>query len=329
MIFSQLSGQNNPIFGKWEAPITLLMKERGEAMEQEDILKNIFSMEKSSNFGESLTGLTAMQNWQPVGENGEHPEADMQAGYTKTLEHMTWKSSFAVSREMIEDTKSIDLRQRPTQFVTSYYRTRQEFGARLLGGAAKGERSVSMNGKTFSTLGADGEVFFSKSHPSKVYGANQSNCFSDAFSAEALGALETVMQNFRGDNDNILDIAPAVIVIPNDAALKDAVFAAIGSGKDPDSGNNKFNYLFGRWEVQVWPYLNKFITANSKPWILMDRQYNDMAKGALWLDRTEMDVSSEVKSNDALQFDGFARFTAGFNDWRAFAIGGVTGGDAL
>lgn len=329
MIFSQLSGRNNPIFGKWEAPITLMMKERGEAMEQQSILKNIFSMEKSQSFGESLSGLTAMSNWLPVGENGEHPENDMEAGFTKTLEHMTWKSSFAVSREMIEDTKSIDLRQRPSQFVTAHYRTREEFGARLLGGALKGESAVVINGKSFSTAGADGKVLFDREHPGKVSGEKQSNQFSDAFSAAALGKLETRMQNFRGDNDEILDIAPTVILIPNDAALKDAVFAAIGSNRDPDTGNNKFNYLFGRWEVQIWPYLNKFITANSKPWILMDKEYNDAAKCAVWLDRTELDISSEVKSNDALQFNGFARWSAGFNDWRGFAVGGVTGGTEL
>ena len=47
------------------------------------------------------------------------------------------------------------------------------------------------------------------------------------------------------------------------------------------------------------------------------------------LDRTELDVRSEIAANDANVWKGFSRFIAGFNDWRFTAIGGVTGGDTL
>ena len=35
------------------------------------------------------------------------------------------------------------------------------------------------------------------------------------------------------------------------------------------------------------------------------------------------------EGNDANVWQGYARFTAGFNDWRFAACGGVTGGDKL
>ena len=80
----------------------------------------------------------------------------------------------------------------------------------------------------------------------------------------------------------------------------------------------------------VWPYLNDFITAGTSPWILLDSKYNDENGGAIWSDRTALEVKSRIdEGNDANIWSGYARFIAGFNDWRAFAVGGVTGGTTM
>ena len=140
------------------------------------------------------------------------------------------------------------------------------------------------------------------------------------------------MQNFRGDNGEILNIAPDTILIPNYYKLKKDVFAAIGADKDPATANNAFNYVFGRWTVIVWPYLNQYISASAAtlPWVLLDSEYNKENGGALWLDRTPLDVRSRVDDGtDANVWQGYSRFTAGFNDWRFAAVGGITGGTEL
>lgn len=137
------------------------------------------------------------------------------------------------------------------------------------------------------------------------------------------------MQDFRGDRDEVLDVAPDTILIPNDYKLKNTVLEAIGSDKDPTTSNNGINYQYGRWNVIIWPYLNQFIDTGTSPWVLMDSRYNDKYKGAVWLDRVKLEVRSEIASNDANVWKGYARFTAGFNDWRAFAVGGVSGGTQL
>ena len=140
---------------------------------------------------------------------------------------------------------------------------------------------------------------------------------------------ESKMQDFRGDNRELLDVAPDTIVIPNDYKLKRDVFAAIGADKDPSTANNGFNYNYGRWTVVIWPYLNQYITTGTAPWILLDKRYNDEYGSAMWLDRVKLEVRSELSSNDANVWKGYARFIAGFNDWRGFAVGGVTGGTQL
>ncbi len=138
------------------------------------------------------------------------------------------------------------------------------------------------------------------------------------------------MQNFRGDNDEILDVAPDTIVIPNAADLKRDVFAAIGADKEPTTANNAFNYQYGRWTVIIWTYLNQFLTPDTKPWVLMDSKYNQTYGGAVWNDRIKLDVRSTIDENtDANVWRGYSRFNATFFDWRFAAVGGVDGGVEL
>lgn len=328
--FSEGTGLQESIYGKSQAPIRMFIEKRGESYEQQSMIPELFGVEKSKHFGEKFTTMTAMDGFQPVGENGAYPVDGMQEGYSKFLEHMTWKNSFSLSREIIEDSKLMDLRKQPAAFVAAYYRTREQFAAALYGAAIAKATTVDFGGKTFDTSAADTLILFSKAHTSKLGRATQSNQFADAFSAAALGAAESAMQDFRGDNGEILDVAPDTILIPNDYALKNAVFSAIGADKDPTTANNAFNYTYGRWNVIVWPYLNQYIASGVSPWILLDSRYNKEYGGAVWLDRTALEVRSTLDENtDANVWRGYSRFTAGFNDWRFAAVGGISGGTQL
>lgn len=327
--FTEGSGLQDSIYGKCQEPIKMFLEKRGEAFEQASMIKELFCVSPSKNFGEKFTSMTAMEGFQPVGENGAYPVDGMQEGYSKFIENMTWKNSFSLSREIVEDGKLMDLKKKPSGFVTSYYRTRERFGAALLGTAIGGGEKALFYGKEFSCTGADGKCLFHTSHPSKLGKKAQSNLFSDAFSNDALGAMESAMQDFRGDGGEVLDVAPDTILIPNEYTLKRDVFAAIGADKDPATANNGFNYQYGRWSVIIWPYLNQFIAAGLKPWVLVDKRYNQECGGAVWLDRVNLEVRSEIASNDANVWKGYSRFTAGFNDWRPFAVGGISDGTAL
>ena len=327
--FTEGSGLQDSIFGKSQAPIRMFLEKRGESFEQKSMIQELFTVGTSKHWGEKFTTMTAMEGFQPVGENGEYPVDGMQEGFDKFLEHMTWKNSFSLSREIVEDSKLMDLKKQPAAFVAGYYRTRERFGAALFGAAITKAASMKFYGKTFDAKCADGKGLFDTAHPSKMGKATQCNQFSDAFSVDALSAVETEMQGFMGDNGEILDVAPDTILIPNDYQLKRDVFAAVSADKDPDTSNNGFNYQFGRWKIIVWPYLNQFITKGTKPWVLGDSRYNEEYGSAVWLDRVQLEVRSELAGNDANVWKGYARFIAGFNDWRGFAVGGVSGGTEL
>lgn len=330
IIFSEGSGvADSLIFKNQQAPMRMFLEKKAEAYETMSALPHIFNVMNTKHYAEKFAGMTSQNGFEPVGENGDYPKDDQRESYDKVLEVETWKDSFAISREMVDDARYIDMKKKPSAFIAAYYRTRELFGASLLGGAIAGKTSVKFRNKVFDTACADKHALFATDHPSILRKPAQSNLFKDAFSVDALFAMETAMQNFKGDNGEILNVAPTTIVIPNDYGLKKDVFAAIGADKDPESANNGFNGEFGRWNVLVWPYLNQFLAAGAKPWMLLDENWNKENGGNIWLDRVPLEVRSEVQGNDANVWKGYSRFTAGFNDWRHMACGGMTGGTEL
>ena len=68
--FTEGSGLNDSVFGKCQAPIRMFLEERGEAFEQTSVLKDLFLMGSSENSADLMTSMTAMEGFEPVGENG-------------------------------------------------------------------------------------------------------------------------------------------------------------------------------------------------------------------------------------------------------------------
>lgn len=328
--FSVGSGVADSIFGLSQAPIRALIEHRAEAFEQASMLKQIFAHTNSKHPIEKYTSMTEMKGPEPVGEGGAYPVDGNEEGFSKTMEHMVWRDSFAITREAIDDARIKDLKKKPAAFTRGFYRIKEEFGASMIGGAMLGD-TVKYRDKVFDAKGADGKQFFHKDHP--YYTATkktQSNVYAGALTAANLGLLETRMQNFEGDTGEILAVAPKTILIPNDGALKNQALEAIGSDKDPQTSNNGFNYQYGRWNLIVWPYLNFLLKKGLKPWILLDPDYNEEYDCAVLQQRVKMEVHSELDSGKINNvWYGYERYGIGFNDWRGFAVGGIDGGTAL
>lgn len=329
IIFGKMSGLNDSIYGKSVAPIKAFLEESIKAYTDMSFVEKVFKMVDSDNYAEKFTSLTSLaQGFLPVGEGGAYPKDERQEGYSKTLEHETWKDSFTVTQEMVEDSKLLDLNRTGARgFIDAYALTREKYGAQLLVGAVSGT-TTTFRGMTMDCTCNDGLSIFSTAHTSKTgNAANQSNKYSNTFSAAALGLVETAMQNYTDDNGDVLTVAPDTIIIPNEANIKNAVFAAIGADKDPNTANNAFNYQFGRWNVITTPYLNGVA---SGVWFLADSRYNENYNGLLFCDRIPLTVSSYIDDNtDNNVWKGRSRFVCGCNDWRGISVAGVLGGTTL
>lgn len=327
------SGLNGTIYGDCQVPLKAFLESRGEAFQRESLLSYLYRMEKSRHWAERYSSETAMGDFEPVGEGGDYPKTGFEDGYFRDIVNMTFKQSFSVTQELVEDCLLGTMKQRANKLVTAYGRTREKFGRILYAGGLYGT-TVSYKGKTFACGSADGQALFSKTHPNKVNGAKQTNLYKGTFTNTLLGKIETEMQNIKGDNGELLGVAPDTIWIPNDAALKDAVFSAVGADKEPTSGNNAFNYQFGRWNIIVDPYLTAALTdlgkSSEKPFFLLDSKFIELNDGPIFQDRVPLDVKSVIdNNNDNNVWQGRARFGAGFADWRFVAVGNMSTGTDL
>lgn len=327
------SGLNGTIYGDCQVPLKAFLESRGEAFQRESLLPYLYRMEKSRHWAERYSSETAMGDFEPVGEGGDYPKTGFEDGYFRDIVNMTFKQSFSVTQELVEDCLLGTMKQRANKLVTAYGRTREKFGRILYAGGLYGT-TVSYKGKTFACGSADGQALFSKTHPNKVNGAKQTNLYKGTFTNTLLGKIETEMQNIKGDNGELLGVAPDTIWIPNDAALKDAVFSAVGADKEPTSGDNAFNYQFGRWNIIVDPYLTAALTdlgkSSEKPFFLLDSKFIELNDGPIFQDRVPLDVKSVIdNNNDNNVWQGRARFGAGFVDWRFIAAGNMSTGTDL
>lgn len=327
------SGLNGTIYGDCQVPLKAFLESRGEAFQRESLLPYLYRMEKSRHWAERYSSETAMGDFEPVGEGGDYPKTGFEDGYFRDIVNMTFKQSFSVTQELVEDCLLGTMKQRANKLVTAYGRTREKFGRILYAGGLYGT-TVPYKGKTFACGSADGQALFSKTHPNKVNGAKQTNLYKGTFTNTLLGKIETEMQSIKGDNGELLGVAPDTIWIPNDAALKDAVFSAVGADKEPTSGNNAFNYQFGRWNIIVDPYLTAALTdlgkSSEKPFFLLDSKFIELNDGPIFQDRVPLDVKSVIdNNNDNNVWQGRARFGAGFADWRFVAVGNMSTGTDL
>lgn len=326
------SGLVDPIFGKCQVPLASYIEKLGEAFERESLLKYLFHFENSRHWAEQHSSETAMDDFVPVGEGGEYPRTGFESGYDRIIENMTFKQSFSVTQELVEDAQLGEMKRRARKLITAYGRTREKFGRALYAGGIYGT-TVSFGGKSFACNSADGLAMFHKEHVNKVNGKKQCNLYKGNFTATLLGKIETEMQQITGDNGELLAVSPDTILIPNDAALKDAVFSAIGADKEPTTSNNAYNHQFGRWNVIIDPYLTQALAAmgkTDKPFILLDSKFLETGDGAIFQERKKLDVKSVIdQNNDNNSWRGRARFGAGFVDWRFAAAGNISTGKDL
>jgi hypothetical protein len=303
MIISKISGLNNTAYGNIAAPIVQYLQEQDLAARTNSKIESIFPAETSNGFGENYAGQTGLANFSPGSEGAAYPENDFQDDNGKTvLNDVTWKNSFSVTNEMVEDVKMGKIKTSASAFVDSYYNTLEEYAGDFLTKAIA--TTQEFNGHTFNIAGGDSKALFATDHPySAADSRTQSNIFNAEFNYENLTYIEAIASDIRDSIGRKINFRYDTIVVPYtnkyDALQLQKIFEALNADGNPNTADRAGNYHSGRWNIIWWNFLGSptGMTANKSWWILADSNYIRKYKPFVLQKRRDLTVRSYVDNN--------------------------------
>lgn len=155
--------------------IPMLLDNQVEEFEKGSKIGEIFVKQSLSGYSQSYHTAVSHGGFRPSEDMEIAKLHDWEDSYGKTFTAQTWKDSFAISQEALEDNKDLEIRQKVAEFGTNYARTREQYCAATVAGALKS--NYSYGGKTFKVNSIDSvdatvdgakEKYFNKYHRTSV-----------------------------------------------------------------------------------------------------------------------------------------------------------------
>lgn len=343
---------NSDMWNEWATLLNAAIYDADAQKNQYDDLVNaLANVQKSKRWGEKSTTIGGLGDYN-VKDEGADADLDYFAeGYSKFIEHITFSKSVFVSKEMIDDNQIAEMKAKAINLVQSYKRTRAKLLSQALTTSVGSTKTMTFGGKSGIDIGgADNLALFNSAHPLKnapratastlpVGGITasvlpnvpqtQSNLYTNAFGSNStmLNTLANIMRNFKDDGGEVLGLVADTVIVPgNRPALEDTVKKIIGSDGEVGTNNNDINTQRGKWKLVV-DYL--WTPESGNPYIIMSSQANKDLMATRLYDRTPLDVENEVKTESRnLVYNGFARMSVGFTNWRHVIMGGSTDASA-
>ena len=327
--FSKHGGLNDEAWKVIDTELSMVIQDTDtEKNKDDELVKALFNVKTSKKFGEKQGSMTEFGNFQEVTEGDNAIADDVQMGFSKLIEHVQFIKSFTCTREAKDDGDIDMMKIAAANFVRAYKRSRAQFASDAL--VSEGTEFL-YGGKSYDKTTGDGKGLFATDHPGKRTGvAAQCNVFTTALtSAEQLYKLANVGRNFKNQSGNVMGYTFDKIIIPgNTPALEDLLKRIIHSDQIVGSANNDINTQKGVWQLIVdhrWE-----AASGTAPYILMSSEAQRELNAGVFYDRVALDVANEVDINSRnLKWSGYARWSAGFYDWRAFVMGGAQNGQSL
>jgi hypothetical protein len=331
------STKNGDMWNEWATLLNATIFDAdAQQNDYDDLVKALANEMKSKRWGEVATTIGGLGDFDTKVE-GENAADDIAIeGYKKFVEHMTFSKTVTVSKEWKDDNMIAEAKAKMLNMVQSYKRSRAKFLSNALITSVGNTKTMTWGSTSgIDISGADGLALFNAAHPLKAIAASilpiggvtvdptQSNLFSNPLGSDSvmLNKLSNIMRNFRDDRGEVLGLDADTVIVPgNRPALEDLVKKIIGSDGEVGSNNNDINTQRGRWKLVVDPL---WTPATGDPYILMSSKANKALLGTRVYDRTPLDVENdvEVKSRNLI-YNGFARMSVGFTNWRHVLMGG-------
>jgi len=327
IIYSKMSGKNDPIYGKFEHPIKALIQNESNALEKKKSLLNfLFNVEKSNRYAETVLEQTDFGTFQSAKEGQGAENDSYELGFKKTIEHIAFMKEFTITKEMADDAKAsgmgTNMKAKPKGFIRAYYKTRTKLGAWALANATK--KSGVFNKATVDLTVGDGLPLFSGKHlysKEEFKGKTQSNyyygadiCKDTAAFEKTLNTLANKMRNFKDENGEIMEYVPDTIILPcNRPDLEAIAKKVIGSERTTNTDYNDINTQYGNWTLVI---LSGWETDDDR-FMLMSSEANKQLMGNMFYNRVALDIQNEVDIHTRnFIWNGYCRFGCGFTTWK-------------
>ena len=326
IIYSKMVGKNDPMYGKIETPVKMLIENESNQCEKErSVTKALYNIEKSSRFGETILGQSDFDTFMAVEEGAGAENDNIETTYKKFIEHITFMKEFTITAEMVEDAKmgiAVQGQNKAKNFVRSYYRTQNKLAALALVNAT--QKSFIFNKANVDLTVGDELALFHKAHlyhTEKMKKYSQANRFcakdmtssADAFET-ALNVFANRMRNFKDENGEILGYTADTIIIPgNRPGLERIVKTVCGSERHTGSDYNDINIQYGNWSFVVLPDW----TPNTDKFMIMSSSANKQLAGNMFFNRKPLVIKNWVDNHTSNYiWNGRCRFGVGFGTWK-------------
>lgn len=329
--YSKYSKINDPMIGKYEHPIKMIIESESNSKYGKDvqtIIKALYNREKSTRYSETTIGESDFDIFKSVAEGAGAENDSVQKTFTKTIFHHSFMKEFSITKEMMDDAKfgiSSDIAAKPKKLVNAYYKTLLKLAcAPLIHGT---ELKCNFAGATLDCTTGDGKSLFNNAHeyflPEMKSETPQSNYFKGTFTKaeefeDILNTAANKLRNFKDENGETLDYVADTIILPcNRPHFEKLVKAVCGSERLPGGNYNDINIQYGNWSIIVLP---GWESADDR-FIIMSSDANKSLSAAMFFDRVPLDIRYWVDDHTRnLNWNGYARHGIGYNTWKHCAL---------
>lgn len=325
IIYSKSVAANEPMYGKFLHPIKALIEDESSSWKKKhSVLKDLFNVTASNKYRETIMGQSTFSTFGTKGEGEKASYDTVQKTFDKGIEHISFGKSFAITREMMDDSQigiSSNVEKITRNFVASYYRTQNSLACKALANATAA--STQFGDETVDLTVGDTLPLFHKAHTyalSKNSGKTQSNYFNattDKSIEQILNALTNKIRNFKDENLECLSYVADVVIIPcNRPDLETRVKAACGSERTTGSDKNDINIQYGNWTIVV---LEGWET-DADEIMVMSSDANKELSGNMFFNRMTLDIMNKIDEETRnFLWNGYCRFGCGFGNWKHIA----------
>lgn len=329
VMFSKHGGQNDEAWKVIDTELSMVIQDTDtEKNKDDELVKALYNVKTSKKFGEKQGSMTEFGNFEEVTEGDNGIADDYSMGFSKLIEHHQFIKTFLCTREAKDDGNIDLMKQTAANFVRAYKRSRAQYASDAL--VSEGATFI-YGGKSYDKTTGDGKALFATDHPGKKTGVPvQSNVFTNNITdSTMLYKLANIGRNFKNQSGNVMGYTFDQIIIPgNTPELEDLLKRILHSDQVVGSDYNDINTQKGIWKLIVdhrWE-----AAAGTKPFILMSSEAQRELNAGVFYDRVALDVSNEVLNKSRnLEWSGYARWSAGFNNWAAYIMGGAQVGTTL